>query len=71
MKNKKNIMRFELVDNTRQDVFNESCKLEKTWYGEMENGEIMDIETYYTFCKQFASAMGFAEKTINEWFGDY
>lgn len=68
---KPNGMIFQLIDNTRLDQFNETCKLEKIWYGEQEDGQIMDIETYYNFCKEFAAAMGFCEKTINEWFGDY
>ena len=67
----KNIMRFELIDNTRLDYYNETCKMEKVWYGEMADGQIMDIETYYTICKEFAAAMGFCEKTIEEWFGNY
>ena len=67
----KNIMRFELIDNTRLDYYNETCKMEKVWYGEMDDGQIMDIKTYYTMCKEFAAAMGFCEKTIEEWFGDY
>lgn len=67
----KNKMIFKLVDNTRLNQFNESCELKKTWYGEMEDGEIIDIETYYIMCKEFAKAMGFAEKTVEEWFGSY
>ena len=68
---KKNIMKFELIDNTRMNSYNESCKMEKTWYGEMEDGQIIDMDTYYCFCKEFAAAMGFSEKTIQEWFGNY
>ena len=68
---KKNIMKFELIDNTRMNSYNESCKMEKTWYGEMEDGQIMDMDTYYCFCKEFAAAMGFSEKTIQEWIGNY
>ena len=67
---KANKMRFIVEDNTRQDMYNETCKLEKRWFGELEDGQIMDIEMYYYFCKEFAAAMGFAEKTINEWFGE-
>ena len=26
--------------------YNETCKMEKVWYGEMADGQIMDIETY-------------------------
>lgn len=67
----KNEMIFKFVDNTRLNAYNESCEMKKVWYGELEDGQIMDIETYYTMCKEFAAAMGFAEKTINEWFGEY
>jgi hypothetical protein len=70
MKNK-NVLRFELIDNTRLNSYNESCTMEKTWFGETNDGQVLDIETYYTYCKQFASAMGFGEKTIEEWFGDF
>lgn len=64
----KNYMIFELIDNTHKDVYNESCKLQKVWYGEENDGQIMSIETFYYMCKDFAAAMGFAEKTIEEWF---
>ena len=66
----KNYMIFELVDNTRKDMYNESCKMQKGWYNEVEDGEIMSIENYYYMCKEFAAAMGFCEKTIDEWFGE-
>ncbi|MGN0992805.1 MAG: hypothetical protein ACI4PE_02615 [Bacilli bacterium] len=71
MKNKKNIMKFELIDNTRLDMYNETCKMEKNWYGELSDGQVIDIETYYNYCKEFAMAMGFSEKTVEEWFGNY
>lgn len=67
----KNYMKFELVDNTRKNIYNESCKMEKSWYGEENDGQVITIETYYVMCKEFAAAMGFGEKTIIEWFGDY
>lgn len=67
----KNYMKFELVDNTRKNIYNESCKMEKSWYGEENDGQVITIETYYVMCKEFAAAMGFGEKTITEWFGDY
>lgn len=70
MKTKPNKMKFIFEDNTRTDIYNETCKLEKRWYGELEDGQIMDIEMYYYMCKEFAAAMGFAEKTIDEWFGE-
>lgn len=66
----KNIMKFELIDNTRKNQFNETCKMERAWYGEESDGQIMSLETYYYMCKQFASAMGFCEKSIDEWFGE-
>lgn len=69
--NKPNEMIFKLVDNTRLNRFNEGCEMKKIWYGTMENEEILDIETYYIMCKEFAKALGFAEKTIEEWFGEY
>lgn len=68
--NKPNKIIFILEDNTRLDQFNESCKLEKQWYGERDDGQILTIEDYYYRCKEFALAMGFCEKTINEWFGE-
>lgn len=68
--NKPNKIIFILEDNTRLDQFNESCKLEKQWYGEQDDGQILTIEDYYYRCKEFAAAMGFAKKTINEWFGE-
>ena len=67
----KNYMKFELVDNTRKNIYNESCEMKKSWYGEESDGQVITIETYYTMCKEFAAAMGFSEKTIIEWFGDY
>ena len=29
----KNIIKFELIDNNRLDCYNETCKMEKVWYG--------------------------------------
>lgn len=66
-----NKMKFIFEDNTRLDLYNESTEMTKKWYGEEEDGQVLTIETYYTMCKEFAAAMGFAEKTINEWFGEY
>lgn len=68
--NKPNKIIFILEDNTRLDQFNESCKLEKQWYGEQDDRQILTIEDYYYRCKEFALAMGFCKKTINEWFGE-
>lgn len=33
-----------------------------------KNDEALSIEDYYYYCKQFAAAMGFYSKTIDEWF---
>lgn len=65
---RKNIFKFELIDNTNLDEFNESCKVEKSWYGHKEHGEVLDIESYFYMCREFAMAMGFGEKTVDEWF---
>ena len=65
----KNFFKIELVDNTRKDIYNESCLMQKSWYGEESDGQILSLESYYYLCKEFAAAMGFAEKSINEWFG--
>ena len=68
---KPNKLIFILEDNTRFDEFNETCKLEKQWYGATKDSQILSIEDYYYRCKEFAAAMGFCESTINEWFGNY
>lgn len=65
----KNYLKFELVDGTNLNEYNESCEMKRTWYGK-EGDQVLDIEQYFYHCKEFAAAMGFAEKTINEWFGD-
>ena len=44
--------------------------MERAWFGEESDGQIMSLETYYYLCKQFALAMGFCEKSIDEWFGE-
>lgn len=70
MEDKRNYFKVELIDNTRKDAFNESCLMQKTWYGEAEDGQVLSIEAYYYYCKEFAAAMGFSDKTIDEWFGE-
>ena len=62
-------MEFWLKDY-RDSEFNESVDCTWELYGE-EDDEILSIEKYYYLCKNFAAAMGFAEATINEWFGNY
>lgn len=66
----KSFLKFELVDNKNKNEFNESTEMKKSFYGS-DSGEVLSIEDYYTYCKEFAAAMGFCEKTINEWFGEY
>ena len=57
-------MEFWFKDYT-EDKFNQSidCTFE-VW------GDNMSIEHYWCMCRQFAAAMGFAEETIKEWFGE-
>ena len=62
-------MRFSLVDD-REDEFNESVDLSFDLYADPDD-EIMSMETYHNYCKRFAAAMGFAQATIEEWFGEY
>ena len=71
MKKGKNYIKFTLVDETNLNEYNESCEMLKTWFGQRAEGQVLPIEDFYYFCKEFAAAMGFAEKTINEWFGEY
>ena len=66
--NKPNIFKMELIDNTHLDTYNETVKLEKRFYGEREDGQIMTIEDFFYYCRDFAKGMGFAEKTVDEWF---
>ena len=60
-------MRFVLTDD--KDIEGVDCSF--TLCGQSEDDEVMSIETYHCLCRQFAAAMGFAETTINKWFGDY
>jgi hypothetical protein len=66
----KNVMKFILKDGTNKNEYNESCEMVKSWYSTPEEVGIMSIEDYYYLCRQFAAAMGFGEKTIDEWFGE-
>ena len=68
MEKRPNIIRFEFIDNTHLDEFNETCKMEKQFYGEREDGQVITIEDFFYYCRDFAAAMGFAEGTIDEWF---
>ena len=60
-------MRFVLTDD--KDIEGVDCSF--TLSGKNKDDELMSIETYYCLCKNFAAAIGFAEATINEWFGEY
>lgn len=51
-----------------EDEFNDSVDCTFSIWG--KDGDSMSIEEYYYLCKRFAATMGFAEKTINQWFGD-
>ena len=67
----KNIGSIEFWLRDDRDIeYNESVDCTWQLYGE-EDSELLSIEKYYDFCKCFAAAMGFAESTINEWFGSY
>ena len=67
MEKNKNKFIFELIDNTNINQYNESIKVEKTWFGK-EGDQVLDIETYFYMCREFALAMGYGEKTVDEWF---
>jgi hypothetical protein len=57
-------------DDYREDEFNESTSCDfsiwKSW-----KDDSMTIEDYWSFCKRFAAAMGYCERAINDWFGEY
>jgi hypothetical protein len=62
-------MRF-CLDDWRETKYNESTDTTFALYG-AEDDEVMSLETYYLYCRQFAAAMGFSEKSIEERFGKY
>lgn len=68
--NKPNKIKFILEDNTKINEYNESCKMERQWYGEIGGGQVLNIETYYSMCRDFAIAMGFTKDIVNEWFAE-
>lgn len=67
MEKNKNKFIFELIDNTNINQYNESIRIEKTWFGKEED-QVLDIETYFYMCREFALAMGYGEKIVDEWF---
>lgn len=58
-----------ILEDWRTDEFNESVDLTYDLFGNEET-ELMSMEKYYNYCRYFAAAMGFAPKTIDEWFGE-
>lgn len=67
----KNIGSIEFwLKDYRNTEFNESVDLTYELYGE-EDDEVLSIEKFHSLCKCFAKAMGFAESTVDEWFGNY
>lgn len=62
-------LRFVLSDN-RDTEYNESVDCTFSLYGDIE-GEALNIEDYWRYCRCFAAAMGFSEETINDWFGNH
>ena len=65
----KNYLKFEFVDNHNKTIYNSSIKMEKSWYGADDYDEVLSIDTFYDCCKEFALAMGFHPKTIEDVFG--
>lgn len=62
-------MRF-CLDDWRETKYNESADTTYALYG-IEEDTAMSLETYYLLCRQFAAAIGFSAKSIEEWFGKY
>ena len=58
------------LDDYRDDIYNESIDLTYSLYG-AEFDEILPLDMFRCYCKQFAAAMGQSEKTINEVFGEW
>ena len=63
-------MRFVLEDD-RDTNYNESVDITFALSGEDDDDEVMSIELYRDFCIRFAKAMGFADKTVDEYFGKW
>ena len=64
-------MEFWLRDD-RETEYNDSVDCTYALYGTGdEMDEVMSIEKYWCLCRYFAAAMGFSEKSIEEWFGSY
>lgn len=63
-------MRF-VLDDDRDTEYNESVDITFTLSGEDSDDEVMSIELYRDLCIRFAKAMGFADKTVDEYFGKW
>ena len=58
------------LDDYRDSIYNESIDLTYSLYGS-ESDEILSLDIFRGYCRQFAAAMGYSEKTINEVFGEW
>ena len=58
------------LDDYQENEWNESLDCEFALWG-TESDETLTMEKYHMYCRHFAAALGFAESTINEWFGEY
>ena len=57
-----------VLDDERATPFNESADLTYQLYAD-ENDEILPIEDFRSYCKQFALAIGFHPNTVDRAFG--
>ena len=60
-------MRF-CLDDYRPQEFNESVDCTFGIWGD-EDTDVMSIENYHYFCKRFALAVSYTDKTVEEYFG--
>ena len=58
------------LDDYRDSIYNESTDLTYGLYG-TESDEILALNIFRSYCRQFAAAMGYSEKTIDEVFGEW
>lgn len=36
-----------------------------------DDDDLLPIHLYWEYCRRFAAVLGFSEKTIEEWFGNF
>ena len=36
-----------------------------------DDDDLLPIHLYWDYCRRFAAVLGFSEKTIEEWFGNF